>query len=171
MVSAFLRSSIVLFSLVSCVAQEPTATLEIQLPESGFPVGTLIRLNVIVKNLSTEDLRVWKASPQVNGQAEAYISVEVRDSEGKSLPRTDGLTIVKNGKKYVIGKRWLTRKGVVLEPNQELHDFLLLSSLFDLSKPGTYTVSARADIPAPYSGPEIKWITAMSNKISFSLKR
>ena len=73
----------------------------------------------------------------------------------------------------MIPKSWFKRNGVVLRPNQELRDFLLLSSLFDLSKPGTYTVSARADIDiaAPHSGSEIKWITARSNKNGFAVRR
>ena len=53
----------------------------------------------------------------------------------------------------------------------KLHDFLLLSSLFDLSKPGIYVVSAGADIPKPYSGPEIKWIVAESNNATFAKRK
>jgi hypothetical protein len=52
----------------------------------------------------------------------------------------------------------------------KLHDFLLLSSLFDLSKPGIYVVSAEANIPKPHSGPEIKWIVAESNNFAFATK-
>ncbi len=169
-ISAFIGLVVVLFSFVPCVAQMPAATLEIQMPESSSATGAPIRLNVIVKNISTEDLRIWKTSPNADGLAEAYINVEVRDPEGKSPPRIDGVPIVKNGKKYMMAKSWLTRKGVTVKPNHELHDFLLLSSLFDLRKPGTYTVSAKTDIPEPYSGPEAKWIEVASNKISFTVK-
>jgi hypothetical protein len=148
----------------------PAATPEIQMPEPEFKAGTVIRIDVIVKNLSAKDLRIWKTEPQVDGQAEAYLSIHVRDSEGKPLSRIDGLTIEKNGKDYTIEKRWLTRKGTILIPNHELHDFLLLSSLFDLSKPAIYVVSAEADIPKPYSGPEIKWIVTESNNVTFAIK-
>jgi hypothetical protein len=126
-VTTFLCSSIVLFIPLACFAQKPAATLEIQMQRSEFKAGTAIRLDVALTNASTEDLRVSKAFPQVNGQAEAYLSVKVVDAESKSLPRMDGVTIVKNGKEYTIGKRWLTRKGVIVRPSQEVHDFLLLS--------------------------------------------
>ena len=56
------------------------------------------------------------------------MSVEVLDSEGKSLPRIDGVTFIHDGKKTMMPKSW-TRKGVTVKPNQELHDFLLLSNL------------------------------------------
>ena len=166
----FLFNAIVLLSSLPCVAQKPAATLQIQLHEKEFKSGAAIRLDVIVTNLSGEDLRIWKVSAQVDGQAEAYLSVNVCDSEGKPLSRIDGVTIERNGKKYRIGKAWITRKGVMLSTNHELRDFLSLSALFNLSKPGTYTASAAADIPEPYSGPEIKWIVAKSNKVSFEVK-
>ena len=125
----------------------------------------------MLTNVSTRDLHIDKASERDDGQAEAYISLEVRDSSGRLLPRTDGQTFVKNGKKYTIGKIWLSRWGVNLGPNQGLQDFLVLSNIFDLSKPGNYTVSAKAEIRAPDSGPEIKWIEAASNRIELILVR
>jgi hypothetical protein len=160
---AYFCFAVALFSWTPCNAQIPTATLAIEIPKRVFARQTPIRLDVIVKNTSTVDLDVWKANPHVNGQAEAYITITVRDSDGRSMPRIDGVTFVKNGKQYGIGKRWLTRKAMIVRPN--------LSSKFDLSKPGTYTVSGEADIPVPDSGPEIKWIQAFSNKISFAVKQ
>lgn len=166
---AHLCCAILLFSWAGfCFGQQPTATLEIQMSRASYKVETPIRLDIVLANLSTETLHIDKASNR-DGQAEAYLSVEVRDSGGKPLRRTDGQTIIKNGRQYTIPKRWLTRKGVPLEPNQKLRDFLLLSGLFDLSTPGTYTVTTRAEIRSPYSGPEIKWIEAISNKTTFTV--
>lgn len=93
------------------------------------------------------------------------------DSSGRPLPRTDGQTFVKNGKKYTNRKRCLSRWDINLGPNQESQDFLLLCNLFDLSEPGECTVSAEAEIRAPDSGPEIKWVEAVSNKISLTVER
>lgn len=164
-------SAVALFIWLPCSAQTPAATLEIQVPKSEFRAGSAIRLDVNIRNSSTEDLRIWKTSPTTDGLAEAYLSIKVRDTDGKYLPRVDGATIMKSGKKYVIEERWLTRKGVTVLPNQNLHDFLILSTLFDLSRPGTYSVSAEADIPKPNSGPEIKWIVAHSNEVTFTVKQ
>jgi hypothetical protein len=94
------------------------------MPEPEFKAGIVIRLDVIVKNLSAKDLRIWKTEPQVDGHAEAYLSIHVRDSEGRPLSRIDDVTIEKSGKDYTIEKPWLTRKGTILIPNHELDDFL-----------------------------------------------
>ncbi|HEX5235288.1 MAG TPA: hypothetical protein VFW25_08165 [Silvibacterium sp.] len=163
-------SAILLAGSVVCFAGEPDVKLDIRMPNSTYQLGKPIRLDIILKNLSSERLHIDKASER-NGRAEAYISAEVRDSSGRPLPRTDGLTFVKNGKKYTIGKPWLSRWGIDLEPNQESQDFLVLSNLFDLGRPGNYIVSAKAEIRAPDSGPEIKWIEAASNTIEFTVKR
>jgi len=135
------------FSLSPCLCQEPPVALTTRMPESSFVQGAPVRLNVIVKNLSKDELRVWKADPQNDGEAEAYIGVEVRDSTGKLLPRIDGRVVVRNGKKYILPKLWMTRKGAFVAAGQELRDFVLLSSLFDLSEPGAYIVSAEMEIP------------------------
>jgi hypothetical protein len=164
-------SAILLAGAVICSAQEPAAKLEVRTPKSSYQIGTPIRLDITLKNISAEILHIDKVSEHDDGQAEAYISVEVRNSSGRALPRTDGLTFIKNGKKYTIGKRWLTRMGVDLEPNQHLRDYLVLSKLFNLSRPGNYTVSAKAEIRAPGSGPEINWIEARSNTIEFTVQR
>ena len=139
------------------------------MPQSGFAVGAVIRLDVIVKNSMTEDLLVWKVSPDADGLAEAYIGVVVRDADGKSLPRKDRHTVVHDGETYTFPKSWFTRKGAFIKPNHELHDFLLLSRLFDLNKPGTYSVSAVLETPVPNTGPNPELIKAESNKLTFNV--
>ena len=75
-------------------------------------------------------------------------------------------------------KSWLTRKGIIIAPKHELRDFLVLSSLFDLNKPGTYSVSAILEIPGSAElmspkaapGPEPKFIEIESNKINFAVR-
>jgi hypothetical protein len=164
-------SAIALFCLAHCLGQKPPVTLKIQLAGSSFTKGTPIKLDVVVKNISKKEVNVWKASPQVDGEAEAYVHVEVRDSAGKALFRIDGVTIVRNGKKYTFPKPWNTRKGVSVAPRRTLRDFLLLSNLFDLSKPGLYIVSAKLEDAWPDSGPEMKLWDADSNQIRFKIKQ
>lgn len=168
---AFHISAIALFSLAHCLGQKPPVTLKIELAGSSFTKGTPIKLDVVVKNISKEELNVWKASPQVDGEAEAYVYVEVRDPAGKALSRIDGVTIVKNGKSYMRPKAWITRKGISVAPGKALHDFLLLSNLFDLSEPGSYIVSATMEDVWPDSGPEMKLWDADSNQIRFKIKQ
>ena len=164
-----LYCALALFSSAICAAQQPAAELEIHLPAKTFKAGLPIKLEVIIRNVSTRDFVVPKVSPGTEGMADAYTDVEVIDSSGQKLLRIDGQTLVKSGKSYTISKRWLTRRGAIVEPNGTLRDFLVLTSLFDLSKPGVYNISARAEIPAPDSGPQIKWIEAVSNRASFAV--
>jgi hypothetical protein len=163
-------SVIALLSVTHCFGQKLPARLKIQLPASSFIEGTPIKLDVTVKNISKKELNVWKASPQVDGEAEAYAYVEVRDSAGNALSRIDGVTIVKNGKSYMRRKAWITRKGISVAPGKALQDFLLLSNLFDLTKPGSYIVSAKLEDAWPDSGPEMKLWEADSNQIRFKIK-
>jgi hypothetical protein len=167
----FNTSVIALFSLAHCLGQKPPATLKIQLQASSFTEGTPIKLDVVVKNISKKELNVWKASPQVDGEAEAYVYVEVRDTAGKALSRIDGVMIVRNGKSYMRPKAWITRKGISVAPGKALHDFLLLSNLFDLSKAGSYVVSAKMEDAWPNSGPEMKLWEADSNQIRFKIRQ
>jgi len=46
----------------------------------------------------------------------------------------------------------MTRKGAYIKPNQELRDYIVLAKVFDLSNPGTYTVSAKASFDSLDSG-------------------
>lgn len=170
-VRVFHISAIALFCLAHCLGQKPPVTLKIQLPASSFTEGTSIKLDVMVKNISKEELNVWKASPKVEGEAEAYVYVELRDSAGKALSRIDGVTIIRNGKKYTFPKRWMTRKGISVAPGGTLRDFLFLGNLFDLSKPGSYIVSAKLEDAWPDSGPEMKLWDADSNQIRFKIKQ
>jgi len=65
----------------------------------------------------------------------------------------------------------MTRKGAWIAPEHELHDFTVLSSLFNLTEPGTYFVSAKLEDAVPDSGPEPKIWEAASNQLRFIVER
>lgn len=161
-------SSFLYCCLLSCsryfpVHQQPEPTLELRLPRSTFAV----RLDVILRNLSAEDVLV----PKIDGHAEDYLHIKVRDSDGKQLLRIDRRTFVKNGKSYSFPKRgWGSRKLETIKPNGPSHDYLVLSDLFELSKPGAYTISAKAGLQRPYPGPEIKWVETVADEIGFAIR-
>jgi hypothetical protein len=138
------------------------------MPQSTFEAGTAVKLDVIVRNLSDElDL-----IPKVDGHAEDYLHIEVRASDGKQLERIDRQTLSKNAKTYSFPKRgWGSRKLETIKPHDESRNYLVLSALFDLSMPGAYSVSAKADLQRPNSGPEIKWVETAAEKIQFVVKR
>jgi hypothetical protein len=138
------------------------------MPQSTFEAGTAVRLDVIVRNLSDEADLI----PKVDGHAEDYLHIEVRAQDGKQLERIDRQTLLRNGKTYSFPKRgWGSRKLETIKPNDESRNYLVLSNLFDLCKPGTYSVSAKAELQKPYSGPEIKWVETAAEEIEFVVKR
>jgi hypothetical protein len=150
-------------------AQQPSpVTLTISTPAATLRPGEPVRLNVAVGNASSETLVVDKASAQ-DGRAEAFVDVEVRDASGNALPRIDGTPFVSNGKQHMIPKRWLTRKGANVAPGDILRDYMMLNKIFDFTKPGTYSVSAKIAIRAPDSGPEIHWLQASSNAVKITI--
>ena len=150
--------------------QNQSAKLTIQTPTLAVTVGAPAKLLITIENTSGKPFEIDKASSQ-DGQAEAYTNVEVRDTFGNLLPRIDGQTFVKNGKLHTFPKRWMTRKAVAVAPGDNLRDFLVLSNLFDFETPGNYTVTAKLEIRAPGSGPDIKWIEAVSNTIRIEVVR
>ena len=66
-------------------------------------------------------------------------------------------------------KRWATRKGTDLAPGGTLEDYMMLNQMFDFTKSGTYSVSAKIAIQAPDSGPEIHWLQAGSNTLKITI--
>ena len=161
---------ITLLSLRCAAQQTAAATLELRLAQPASEAGAQVRLEIVLKNMSSEELSIPK-EPGNEGHAEDYLSIQVRDSEGLALERIDRQTFVKNGKAYSFPKRgWGSHKSSSIEPGDESHDFLVLSDLFNLSKPGSYTVSAKAELRRPYSGPEIKWAQTPAVKINFAVK-
>jgi hypothetical protein len=171
-VQVFVRSAILLLiPSVLGVAQQPEAAVEIRLANPVVTLGVPVTLNVVIKNVSNVDLRLLKESPNSDGHAEDYLHLEVRDADGKLLPRIDVTSrVMKNGKNFSLPKRgWGSRKGASITPHGELRDYLILSDLFDLSKPGAYSVSAQGVLQKPYSGPEIKWVETAAEKIDFAV--
>ena len=167
--SLMLCSAIAAVSTTCSLAEDkPPISVSIQCPQSEVKSGTEVKLLITVTNTSESDVEVYKA-PGPDGQAEAVDKIEVRDASGNLLPRIDGQTVVIGGAKHTIPRRWMSRKSVLLAPGGRLVDFTILSNLFDLSKPGQYTVIVRNERRADGSGPDLKEVYSTSNKITITV--
>lgn len=128
-----------------CMAQQKSAlAVLISTPTPVLTSGQQIRLDVSVTNTSDQAVRILKALGS-DGHAEAVNRVEVYDSDGNKLSRTDGPAVQINGQTHHLLKRGMSRKTVPLEPGKSDKNFLILSHLFNMSKPEKYTVMVRQE--------------------------
>jgi hypothetical protein len=131
--------SIAVFALLAaalqsvCIAQlNPPVTVTITTPTPVTKSGAEIRIDVTVVNTSDNTIKIVKA-PGPDGHADAANQVEVYDAEGNKIPLAHR-------------QMWISRKTVPVEPGKSYVDYLTLSKLFDLSKPGKYTVTVRHEL-------------------------
>ena len=146
----------------------PTIAISLHTSSASFSPGQDIKLEVTVKNTSVEPVTIFKASG-AGGEAEAANSIEVRDVSGNLLPRADVREVKKNGRTIIVGKRWMSRAELILHPGEDFSDYTKLNRLFDLSKPGTYSVNAIESIPTSSSGGTTDWIKVTSNTIQIAI--
>ena len=152
-----------------CLAQQKSPiSVSIVTPTPITQSGTDVRVNVTVTNVSDQPVKLYKA-PGPDGQAEAANQVDVYDSDGKKLPRIDGPAIQMHGQTSHLPKRWISRTTVLVAPGQSCNDHLILSDLFDLKKPGTYTVTVRHEMRVHNSNSEDPLISVPSNTITVTL--
>jgi hypothetical protein len=144
-------------------------TVLIQCPQSEVKGGTEVRLLITVTNTSDQDVDLYK-TPGPDGHAEDVNKIDVRDASGNLLKRADSQIIEIGGTQHTVPKRFrISRKGVILKPGESLEDFTILSNLFDLSKPGKYTVTAQNERRSGDSSHELKLIYVKSNTITITV--
>jgi hypothetical protein len=99
---------------------------------SSFKAGTEIRLRLYHRNTSDHEIVIPSLGPSGPGQAGLY--VEVGDSQGNLAPLTDHYrSIQKEGES---GSVYLSR----IVPGETYETELVLNRLYDLVKPGRYTI-------------------------------
>jgi hypothetical protein len=138
---------------------------------STYNVGEPIKLQIAVTNVSGQPIKIYTASGKPNGgEAEDYNSIYVRDLSGKRMPRNDGQMIHReDGTTVKMPSGPISRKGVTVAPGNQFQDFTIMTRLFDLSKPGEYSVAVGHDIRIDHSGPEPTLSTAISNTVRFTI--
>lgn len=154
---------------VNCTAQQKSPiSASISTPTPVIKSGTEVKVHVTITNNSDHTVRLYRALGP-DGQAEAANQVDVYNDAGKKLSRIDGRAIQIQGQTHYLPKKWVSRTTVLVEPGQSCDDFLILSNLFDLSKPGKYTVSLRHEMRADDSDPNVNLIYATSNTITITV--
>jgi hypothetical protein len=106
-----------------------TITSPTPVAKSGAP----IRIDVSVLNLSDHVIKILKPLG-FDGQAEFVNHVQVYDAQGKPLV-------------WIAGRHSaVSRKTISVEPGKSESDFMILSNLYDMTKPGRYKVAIRHEL-------------------------
>ncbi len=169
--NSFVLCGLIVVAGAMCgVAQNKTPiTVLIQCPQSELKSGSEVKLLITVTNTSDQDVDLYK-TPGPDGQAEDVNKIEVRDESGRALPRADVQTVRIGGKLRTFPKKIIkSRAGVILKPGESLKDFAILSNLFDLSKPGKYTVTAQNERRSVDSSHELNLVYVKSNTITITV--
>lgn len=135
--------------------QRPLVSVSISTPTPVVQTGAKIRVDVICTNKSDHTIRLLEGT---NGQAQSSNRIEVHDEAGNKVPW--------------IGKhrKWISRKMVHVEPGKSVNDFVILNDLYDLSKPGKYTVIFRHEMLQPEApSPEDRRFFVSSNTLNITV--
>jgi hypothetical protein len=127
----------ILMLLVGMQAVSPPRTypisVSISTPAETVKSGEEIRVNVRVTNTSNHVVKILKSSGN-EGPADGVNSADVTYDGGQRAPRIPNHQI------------FLTRGLISVKPGDSKEDFLIVSKLFDMSKPGRYTVLVRHEL-------------------------
>jgi hypothetical protein len=132
----------VVFVLVNAAfgrTPRPSFSLTVSLPHSVVKSGSDMEVDVTMTNISHKDIEVSK----VVGTAEANYEIEVTDSEGKPAAPT-------RYERMLRGEPPATDHHSViissLKPGQTMQEFFYANQLFDMDKPGKYTIQVSTTV-------------------------
>ncbi|MCC7157776.1 MAG: hypothetical protein IT161_24560 [Bryobacterales bacterium] len=124
-------------------SQRRNHALSIRSKQPEFRVGEEIAIEVTFTNTSEKPVLAAPVLPT----AEVSYKLDVRDEKGDPVPETS------YGRKLRAGKDDSGRETVTvfqtaplryLQPGESIKEQIVLNKLYDLSKPGAYTVQAQA---------------------------
>jgi hypothetical protein len=142
----------------------PAVAIAVSMPNSQVKIGADVHLQITRINISDENVVV--ALPNSNASEDLVLDFEIDllDAEGNQVTQTQyGRTVQsKGGLIHGPGIGKLTGGAPhALKPKEKLQQDIVLSSLFELSRPGTYTVQLRRQDRTTES------VVAKSNRITF----
>lgn len=140
----FLPLAIITAGSVSCFAQEakPPLIISISTPDPVIKLGADIRLDLVIKNTSQQDVRFARSK----GDAEFDYEIDARNQNGKEIPETAYGHKIHSKE----STNTLRRGGMVLitlVPSQEYTQSTTLNKIYDFSEPGTYVIQVQRRNP------------------------
>jgi hypothetical protein len=160
------------FAGLDLSAQQPLpAQLSITVGSEQVRKGSPINLQMTLTNISDAPLEIHTASGKPDGgHAEDYSEIHVDNSAGVALRRMDGYQVERSyGSQVRMPHAVISRRPVVLAPSDSFHDFAVLTRLFDLNEPGTYTIYVVEEVRLDRSSPQPQRIAIRSNTIHITV--
>lgn len=117
----------------------PSFSLTVSLPRSTVKSGSDMEVDVTTKNISHKDIEVGK----VVGTAEANYEIEVTDSRGKPAVPTRYERMLRGGPPATDHHSSMIGS---LSPGQTMQEHFYANQLFELDKPGKYTIQVSTTV-------------------------
>lgn len=159
----------VLFTSNATAEHNSGVTITIHAVQSKVKSEMPIKIIVSVTNTSKDFISV--IFPE-QGHAEEMVNLEVRNKRGKRLQRIDFHTVMVGGKPI----RWPDNglrggSNPLLDPSQTWTATATLNHLFNMSKPGKYTVSADGPWMSidGFGGGKLRPINVRSNIVTITV--
>jgi hypothetical protein len=151
--SSAARTYLFVASVSLCVlavsrAADPTISITISTPHPVVQLGSEMRINIVLKNISPRPIDFWRSPSEERG--ERSHEVEVRDERGNKMPETKYYRVVRGKEKddaprpdgkfspMVLGGSLL---GKTVEPGDTFTDGMILNRLVEITAPGKYAIT------------------------------
>jgi hypothetical protein len=122
-------------------AAEPELSLTVSIAKDGVKAGAEVRLRILLTNLTDHQIQIGRLLHPL-GQENEY-SFDVRDNQGRKVPLTRyGRAVNGTPDKGDEGQSCgdCSGFGQDLDPHEKVTDEIVISKIYDLTKPGRYTI-------------------------------
>ena len=123
--------------VTSAQCQRRPLSIVISAPQSVLRVGSEVRLEVTLTNTSSRRMLI-----QERNSATDY-EIDVRDERGTAVPENDYGRKLKEPPVMPMNSR---NFGIYLQPNESTKESIALSDLYDLSRPGKYSIQVERGV-------------------------
>jgi hypothetical protein len=144
-------------------------SITISTPNLIVKAGSQVRITIIVKNITDRKVPVMQSNGVDEG--EFNYDLDIRDEQGKQAPETNELRSLR-GEPDEHGHRHasyiVSEITYYLKPGETLQDGIIANKLYDLSKPGKYTIQVSRYKPE-YGKHGFSKARVKSNKITLTV--
>lgn len=153
------------FPLSAQIRATPPVQISIAAEPTTVKQGEDIKLHVTLVNVSANPIDIAISRPECDN------AVNVTDATGVRLARLDGqpLKSPQGATARVPCSDVFSRKRNTIKPGEKIEGLVRLGKIFDLSKPGTYSVVVVRDIDLDHASPEPTLARATSNTVTISV--
>jgi hypothetical protein len=116
----------------------PPFSLTLSSSEKVIRVGSEARLEIVLKNTSIHEFSI--ATSNLKDRAESHYLIDVRDSKGRPVPDTEYAHTVWNLNSKPTTLFVFSEIVDTLKPGETMTDVAVITKLYDLTRPGKYTI-------------------------------